>query len=153
MLSVARRFAGRPNSAAGRLLRVHHRCASVSPGPDRRQADKDYRWAGIESILDRQSVSSLEHLRELESYAELPGFELDLKFQILVRPQQEGIRHKEIRSSNGVFRFRNISNGWLAFELGVLRRLRFTSVALPFTASHTSAQLKHWKVGSPQTTP
>src|SRR5829696_9978162 len=25
------------------------------------------------------------------------------------------------------------SNGWLAFELGVLRRLKFTSVALPFT--------------------
>ena len=24
-------------------------------------------------------------------------------------------------------------NGWLAFELGVLRRLKFTSVALPFT--------------------
>jgi len=24
-------------------------------------------------------------------------------------------------------------NGWLAFELGVLRRLNFTSIALPFT--------------------
>lgn len=39
------------------------------------------------------------------------------------------------------------SNGWLAFELGVLRRLRFTSVALPFTGEpHLSLQLKRWKV-------
>jgi hypothetical protein len=38
-------------------------------------------------------------------------------------------------------------NGWLAFELGVLRRLKFTSVALPFTGEpELAAQLKHWKV-------
>jgi hypothetical protein len=38
-------------------------------------------------------------------------------------------------------------NGWLAFELGVLRRLKFTSVALPFTGEPELAfQLKHWKV-------
>lgn len=38
-------------------------------------------------------------------------------------------------------------NGWLAFELGVLRRLRFTSVALPFTGeAELAVQLKHWKV-------
>jgi len=38
-------------------------------------------------------------------------------------------------------------NGWLAFELGVLRRLKFTSVALPFTGeAELAVQLKHWKV-------
>lgn len=38
-------------------------------------------------------------------------------------------------------------NGWLAFELGVLRRLKFTSVALPFTGEpELAVQLKHWKV-------
>ncbi len=39
------------------------------------------------------------------------------------------------------------SNGWLAFELGVLRRLRFSSVALPFTGEpEIGIQLKHWDV-------
>jgi hypothetical protein len=39
------------------------------------------------------------------------------------------------------------SNGWLAFELGVLRRLKFTSVALPFTGEpEICVQLKDWKV-------
>ena len=38
-------------------------------------------------------------------------------------------------------------NGWMAFELGVLRRLKFTSVALPFTGEpELAVQLKHWKV-------
>lgn len=38
-------------------------------------------------------------------------------------------------------------NGWLAFELGVLRRLKFHSVALPFTGEPQLAiQLKSWKV-------
>jgi hypothetical protein len=38
-------------------------------------------------------------------------------------------------------------NGWLAFELGVLRRLRFMSVALPFTGEpDLCVQLKRWKV-------
>ena len=38
-------------------------------------------------------------------------------------------------------------NGWLAFELGVLRRLKFTSVALPFTGEiELASQLKLWKV-------
>jgi hypothetical protein len=38
-------------------------------------------------------------------------------------------------------------NGWLAFELGVLRRLKFTSVALPFTGEpELAVQIKHWKV-------
>jgi hypothetical protein len=45
-------------------------------------------------------------------------------------------------SGSGTF-----SSGWLAFELGVLRRLKFTSVALPFTGEpHLSLQLKRWKV-------
>jgi hypothetical protein len=45
-------------------------------------------------------------------------------------------------SGSGTF-----SNGWLAFELGVLRRLKFTSAALPFTGEpHLSLQLKRWKV-------
>jgi hypothetical protein len=39
------------------------------------------------------------------------------------------------------------SNGWLAFELGVLRRLKFTSVALPFTGEpEICVHLKNWKV-------
>lgn len=39
------------------------------------------------------------------------------------------------------------SNGWLAFELGVLRRLKFSSVALPFTGEpELCVQLKNWKV-------
>ncbi|MCA1576284.1 MAG: hypothetical protein LC794_02835 [Acidobacteria bacterium] len=39
------------------------------------------------------------------------------------------------------------SNGWLAFELGVLRRLKFTSIALPFTGEpELAVQIKHWKV-------
>jgi hypothetical protein len=38
-------------------------------------------------------------------------------------------------------------NGWLAFELGVLRRLKFASVALPFTGEpELSVQLKSWRV-------
>jgi len=38
-------------------------------------------------------------------------------------------------------------NGWLAFELGVLRRLKFTSVAMPFTGEpDLGVQLKYWKV-------
>jgi hypothetical protein len=39
------------------------------------------------------------------------------------------------------------SNGWLAFELGVLRRLKFSSVALPFTGEpEIGVHLKNWKV-------
>ena len=39
------------------------------------------------------------------------------------------------------------SNGWLAFELGVLKRLKFTSVALPFTGEpELCVRLKSWKV-------
>jgi len=38
-------------------------------------------------------------------------------------------------------------NGWLAFELGVLRRLKFLSVGLPFTGEpDLCVQLKRWKV-------
>src|SRR6476469_174113 len=38
-------------------------------------------------------------------------------------------------------------NGWLAFELGVLRRLKFASVALPFTGEpELSVHLKNWRV-------
>ena len=38
-------------------------------------------------------------------------------------------------------------NGWLAFELGVLRRLKFSSVALPFTGEpEMSVHLKNWRV-------
>lgn len=38
-------------------------------------------------------------------------------------------------------------NGWLAFELSVLRRLRFSSVALPFTGEPAlGLHLKNWKV-------
>jgi len=39
------------------------------------------------------------------------------------------------------------SNGWLAFELGVLRRLKFTSVAVPFTGEpDICIHLKNWRV-------
>ena len=39
------------------------------------------------------------------------------------------------------------ANGWLSFELGVLRRLNFASVAFPFTGEPEMAfQLKRWKV-------
>ncbi|HEV8169224.1 MAG TPA: hypothetical protein VGP59_07745, partial [Pyrinomonadaceae bacterium] len=39
------------------------------------------------------------------------------------------------------------TNGWLAFELGVLRRLKFASVALPFTGEgEICVHLKNWKV-------
>src|SRR5262245_41604553 len=39
------------------------------------------------------------------------------------------------------------ANGWLAFELGVLRRLKFSSVALPFTGEpDICVQLKSWNV-------
>src|ERR1043165_1166100 len=38
-------------------------------------------------------------------------------------------------------------NGWLAFELGVLRRLKFTLVALPFPGEpELSVRLKNWRV-------
>ncbi|HEY3037447.1 MAG TPA: hypothetical protein VGJ66_01865 [Pyrinomonadaceae bacterium] len=38
-------------------------------------------------------------------------------------------------------------NGWLNFELSVLRRLKFHSIALPFTGEpNLCTQLKHWKV-------
>ena len=38
-------------------------------------------------------------------------------------------------------------NGWLNFELSVLRRLKFASVALPFTGEpNACVQLKRWKV-------
>jgi len=38
-------------------------------------------------------------------------------------------------------------NGWLAFELGVLRRLKFASVALPFTGEpELCVRLKNWRV-------
>jgi hypothetical protein len=38
-------------------------------------------------------------------------------------------------------------NGWLNFELSVLRRLKFTSIALPFTGEpDLCVQLKRWKV-------
>ncbi|PYS70353.1 MAG: hypothetical protein DMF69_13710, partial [Acidobacteria bacterium] len=41
----------------------------------------------------------------------------------------------------------HFANGWLSFELGVLRRLKFASVALPFTGEPEIAlQLKRWKV-------
>lgn len=39
------------------------------------------------------------------------------------------------------------SNGWLSFELSVLRRLKFSSVAVPLTGEpHLPVQLKRWKV-------
>jgi hypothetical protein len=38
-------------------------------------------------------------------------------------------------------------NGWLNFELSVLRRLKFSSIALPFTGEpNLGAQLKRWRV-------
>ncbi len=38
-------------------------------------------------------------------------------------------------------------NGWLNFELSVLRRLKFSSIALPFTGEpHFSMQMKQWNV-------
>jgi len=38
-------------------------------------------------------------------------------------------------------------NGWLAFELGVLRRLKFLSVALPFTGEpELIVHLKNWRI-------
>jgi hypothetical protein len=38
-------------------------------------------------------------------------------------------------------------NGWLGFELGVLKRLKFSSVALPFTGEpEICVHLKNWKV-------
>jgi hypothetical protein len=38
-------------------------------------------------------------------------------------------------------------NGWLGFELSVLRRLKFNSIALPFTGEpDLCVQLKRWKV-------
>jgi hypothetical protein len=41
----------------------------------------------------------------------------------------------------------HFTNGWLAFELGILRRLTFASVALPFTGEpEICVQLKRWKV-------
>ena len=39
------------------------------------------------------------------------------------------------------------SSGWLGFELGVLRRLKFASVALPFTGEpEVALHLKNWNV-------
>src|SRR5688500_5301036 len=39
------------------------------------------------------------------------------------------------------------TNGWLNFELSVLRRLKFESIAIPFTGEpNLSEQLKRWKV-------
>ncbi|HEY6230489.1 MAG TPA: hypothetical protein VIW64_04440, partial [Pyrinomonadaceae bacterium] len=38
-------------------------------------------------------------------------------------------------------------NGWLNFELSVLRRLKFSSIALPFTGEpNLGVQLKTWQV-------
>src|SRR6185369_489272 len=46
------------------------------------------------------------------------------------------------------------SNGWLAFELGVLRRLKFSSVALPFTGEpEICIHLKSWKIRIPANDP
>ena len=39
------------------------------------------------------------------------------------------------------------ANGWLSFELGVLRRLRFASIALPFTGEPIlAAKVKQWGI-------
>jgi hypothetical protein len=39
------------------------------------------------------------------------------------------------------------SNGWLAFELNVLRRLKFASIAIPLSGEpHLGVQLKRWKI-------
>ena len=41
----------------------------------------------------------------------------------------------------------NFPNGWLNFELSVLRRLKFSSIALPFTGEADLAQqLKRWQI-------
>jgi hypothetical protein len=41
----------------------------------------------------------------------------------------------------------SLPEGWLAFELNILRRLQFRSVALPFTGeSDTARYLKRWGV-------
>jgi hypothetical protein len=41
----------------------------------------------------------------------------------------------------------HFANGWLSFELGVLRHLKFASVAMPFTGEPDIAlQLKSWKI-------
>jgi uncharacterized UPF0160 family protein len=41
----------------------------------------------------------------------------------------------------------HFANGWLSFELGVLRHLKFESVAMPFTGEPDIAlQLKNWRV-------
>ena len=41
----------------------------------------------------------------------------------------------------------NFPNGWLNFELSVLRRLKFSSIALPFTGEpNVCVHLKRWKV-------
>jgi hypothetical protein len=41
-----------------------------------------------------------------------------------------------------------VNNGWLAFELSVLRRLKFRSVAIPFTGEpDLGVYLKRWGVG------
>ena len=41
----------------------------------------------------------------------------------------------------------HFANGWLSFELGVLRRLKFSSVALPFTGEPDIAfRIKQWNV-------
>ncbi|MBS1793033.1 MAG: hypothetical protein JSS81_04220 [Acidobacteria bacterium] len=41
----------------------------------------------------------------------------------------------------------NTPRGWLAFELNVLKRLKFTSAAIPFTSDpNLGAYLKRWKV-------
>lgn len=51
--------------------------------------------------------------------------------------------HSKSRFSSPV----TFPNGWLAFELGVLKRLRFMSVAFPFTGEpDLCVQLKRWKV-------
>jgi hypothetical protein len=41
----------------------------------------------------------------------------------------------------------HFANGWLSFELGVLRRLKFASIALPFTGEPEMAvEIKRWRV-------
>src|ERR1044072_1276511 len=41
----------------------------------------------------------------------------------------------------------SLPEGWLAFELSILRRLQFRSVALPFTGeADTARYLKRWGV-------
>ena len=41
----------------------------------------------------------------------------------------------------------HFANGWLSFELGVLRRLKFVSIALPFTGEPQMAvEIKRWRV-------